>query len=88
MISAGMPEIIIQNIFSGIGSVIFTEINYPKHFFRSVYVLWAMVSCGFLRESAFPTCFVSGKRRESAKISENLRLGSVCPLRSVPLNAP
>ena len=37
MISAAMPEIIVQNIFSGIGSVIFTEINYPKHFFRSVY---------------------------------------------------
>ena len=43
MISAAMPEIIIQKIFSGIGSVIFTEINYPKHFFRSVYFLWAMV---------------------------------------------
>ena len=43
MISAAMPEIIIQKSFSGIGSVIFTEINYPKHLFRSVYFLWAMV---------------------------------------------
>ena len=45
------------------------------------------VSCGFLRKSAvfcenlrFPNALFSRKRRESAKISENLRLGSVVPL--------
>ena len=32
-------------------------------------------------------CFL-GKRYESAKICENLRLGSVCPLRLVPSSAP
>ena len=44
--------------------------------------------CGFLRKSAvscenprFPSALFSRKRRESAKLSENLRLGSVCPLR-------
>ena len=43
--------------------------------------------CGFLRKSAvfcenlrFPNALFSRKRRESAKISENLRLGSVRPL--------
>ena len=51
--------------------------------------------CSFLRKSAvfcenlrFPNALFSKKRRESAKISENLRLGSVCPLRFVPLSAP
>ena len=28
---------------AGMGSVIFTEINCPKHFFRSVYFVWTMV---------------------------------------------
>ena len=52
-------------------------------------------SCGFLR---FPAkiCVsqmlcLPGKgenQRKSARISENLRLGSVCPLRSVLLSAP
>ena len=58
-----------------------------------------MVSCeksaGLLRKSAvfckilrFPNALFSTKRRESAKISENLHLDSVCPLRFVPLSAP
>ena len=53
-----------------------------------------VVFYGFLRKSAafcenlrFPNALFSKKRRESAKISENLRLGSVCPLRFVPLSA-
>ena len=32
MISAAMPEIIIQSTFSSTESVIFTEMNYPIHF--------------------------------------------------------
>ena len=40
---------------------------------------------GFLRKSAVPKCFIFW---EKARISENLRLGSVCPLRFVPLSAP
>ena len=52
------------------------------------------VFCGFLRRSAVfceiarsPNSLFSRRRRESAKICENLRLGSVCPLRFVPLSA-
>ena len=52
------------------------------------------VFCGFLRKSAvfcenlrFPNASFSRTRRESAKISENLRFGSVRPLRFVPLGA-
>ena len=41
--------------------------------------------CGFLRKSAFPKCFVFQESlRKSAKISENLRKCSVCPLRLSP----
>ena len=47
--------------------------------------------CGFLRLPAvfcerlrFPNALFSNKRREYAKISENLRLGSVCPVRVRP----
>ena len=53
------------------------------------------VSCGFLRfvrksvgfseNLDFPKALFSGTRRESAEISENLRLGSVCPLGVCPL---
>ena len=56
------------------------------------------VFCGFLRKSAvFCEICVSQMLRflgrgenlqKSVKISENLRLGSVCPLRFVPLSAP
>ena len=35
----------------------------------------------------FPHALFSRKRRESAKISENLRLVSVCSLRFVPLSS-
>ena len=53
------------------------------------------VFCSFLRKSTiscenlrFPNALFSRKSRESAKISENLHLDSVCPLRFVPLSAP
>ena len=46
---------------------------------------FAAVFCENLR---FPNASFSRKRRESAKISENLGLGSVCPLRFIPLSAP
>ena len=53
------------------------------------------VFCGFLRKSAVfcisqMLCFLrKGENlQESAKISEKLRLGSVCPFRFVPLRAP
>ena len=72
MVLAAMPETIIQNIFSGIGSVIFTEIKYPKHFFRSEYFLWAMVdhklptSKSECYESDLPASF-------SAKFGETIK---------------
>ena len=56
------------------------------------------VFCGLLRKSTvfcenlrFPNALFLRKGenlQESAKICENLRLGSVCPLRFVPLSAP
>ena len=57
------------------------------------------VFCGFLRKNrrfpakicVSPMLRFPGKgenQRKSARICENLRLGSVCPLRFVPLSAP
>ena len=56
-----------------------------------VFLWFPAKICGFLRKSAFPKCFVflgkSESLQKSARICENLRLGSVCPLRFVPLSA-
>ena len=45
MISAAMPEIIIQNIISDTGSVLFTEIHYQTNF-SGLYIF-----CGCPRRS-------------------------------------
>ena len=68
-------------------------INANLRFFSCGFLRFPANICGLLRKSALPKCSVFYRKKgenlqKSEKICcKNLRLGSVCPLRFVPLSA-